>query len=154
MEESVSAAHCWLVLMKAHRSVQRYDDLSIAQTQLCFADFACLEALLHKGPMAVNEIGRVIQRTSGTMTALVDRLSQRGLLRRVPDPRDRRVQRVELTDEGRALIEPAFEAHQQRLEFLFQVFPSSQRRLLVDLLRQLGMRAQQLEQPANMKEEL
>lgn len=154
VEDNVSAAHCWLVLMKAHRAVQRYDEASIAQTDLCFADFACLEALLHKGPMPVNEIGRVIQRTSGSMTALVDRLSQRGLLQRVPDARDRRVQRIELTSPGRDLIESAFEAHQQRLEQLFEVFPGGQRRLLVDLLRQLGMRAQQLELPATTKEEL
>jgi DNA-binding MarR family transcriptional regulator len=39
----------------------------------------------------------------GAMTRMLDRLEQKGLLRRRPDPEDRRTTKLELTDEGRAL---------------------------------------------------
>lgn len=149
----MTGAHCWLLLMKAYRAVESYDHGSIAQTGICFGDFACLEALLHKGPLPVNEIGRLIQRTSGSMTALVDRLSQRGWLQRIPHPEDRRVQLVELTPAGKQWIEGAFEAHRLRLERLFEDFSPEQRHQLGDLLRKLGKRAQQLHRPAQGNEE-
>ena len=41
------------------------------------SDFAILEALLHKGPQAVSELGRRIDLTSGSMTTAIDRLETR-----------------------------------------------------------------------------
>jgi MarR family 2-MHQ and catechol resistance regulon transcriptional repressor len=58
----------------AHRSIAAHD--------LGFSDFTILEALLHKGPMLVNEIGRRIELTSGSITTAVDRLEARGLVER------------------------------------------------------------------------
>jgi hypothetical protein len=53
-----SGTHLWLVLMKAHRSMARHAQRSIAAHDIGLSDFGILEALLHKGPMLVNEIGR------------------------------------------------------------------------------------------------
>src|SRR4051794_19698860 len=39
----------------------------------------------------------------GAMTRMIDRLEQKGLLRRTPRPDDRRTQSLELTPEGKAL---------------------------------------------------
>jgi hypothetical protein len=44
--------------MKAHRSMARHAQRSIGAHDIGFSDFTILEALLHKGPMLVNEIGR------------------------------------------------------------------------------------------------
>jgi hypothetical protein len=53
-----SGTHLWLVLMRAHRSMARHAQRSIAAHDIGFSDSTILEALLHKGPMLVNEIGR------------------------------------------------------------------------------------------------
>src|SRR5260370_28489678 len=92
-----SGTHLWLVLMKAHRSMARHAQRSIAAHDIGLSDFATLEALLHKGPMPVNEIGRRIQLTSGSITTAVDRLEARGLVQRSADARARRVKKVALT---------------------------------------------------------
>jgi DNA-binding MarR family transcriptional regulator len=47
--------------------------------------------------------------TSGTMTNRIDRLEQRSLVRRRPDPSDGRGVLVRLTDDGRALVDTALE---------------------------------------------
>ena len=56
-----SAIHTWLVLMKAHRTLTRHATRSIEALEMCLSDFAILEALLHKGPQSVRELGRRIE---------------------------------------------------------------------------------------------
>src|SRR5207302_9194943 len=99
-----SGTHLWLVLMKAYRSMARHAQSSIAAHDIGLSDFAILEALLHKGPMLVNEIGRRIQLTSGSITTAIDRLEARGLVQRSADAGDRRVKKVALAPSGRAAI--------------------------------------------------
>jgi len=69
-----------------------------------FSDFAILEALLHKGPQPVSELGRRIDLTSGSMTAAIDRLETRNLVARADHATDRRAWVIHLTPEGEALI--------------------------------------------------
>ena len=53
-----SGIHVFLVLWKAARSVEAYAEKSVSELEMCGSDFAVLEALLHKGPLPVNEIGK------------------------------------------------------------------------------------------------
>ena len=83
--EDTSAVHLWLVLWKASRAVEAHAFKSIASQPICGSDFAVLEALLHKGPLPVNTIGRKVGLTSGSITAAVDRLEAQELLERRAD---------------------------------------------------------------------
>lgn len=136
---SPNGTHTWLVLSKAARSVGDRAHESIAQSGLGTTDFAILEALLHKGPMPVNTIGKKLLLTSGSITTAVDRLVAKGYVARNDDPDDRRVRVVELTEAGRAVIVPAFARHEQDLERIASVLTAAERTTLVNLLRKLGM---------------
>lgn len=57
------------------------------------------------GPLTPHEINAHLHLTSGSVTTLVDRLEQRGLVVRRPHPSDRRKVLVEITAEGRALVD-------------------------------------------------
>ena len=57
---------------------------------MCGSDFAVLEALLHKGPLPVNEIGKKILLTSGSITAAIDRLEDKEFVERRAHGTDRR----------------------------------------------------------------
>src|SRR5260370_35114742 len=103
-----SGTHLWLVLMKAHRSMARHAQRSIAAHDIGLSDFAILEALLHKGPMLVNEIGRRIQLTSGSITTAIDRLETRRPVQRSADPGDRRVKEGAPTRSWQAPLTPLF----------------------------------------------
>jgi len=63
-----SGVHVFLVLWKAASAVQAYAEKSISALEMCGSDFAVLEALLHKGALPVNEIGRKVLLTSGSIT--------------------------------------------------------------------------------------
>ena len=82
-------AHIRLVFGKANKAIEAVDRNSISHTGLNVTDFMILEALLHKGPLPINGIGKKILLASGSMTTVVVRLSIRGLIDRVQDPLDR-----------------------------------------------------------------
>src|SRR5438094_2337548 len=107
----VSGTHLWLVMMKAHRTLQRVAMRSIESDDVGLSDFAVMEMLLHKGPQPVNEIGRRIELTSGAITTAVDRLESRGLVAREPHPNDRRARIVRLTTRGKDQAVKAFGVH-------------------------------------------
>src|SRR5213080_64767 len=112
----VSGTHLWLVLMKAHRALERLATQSIESLDVCLSDFGVMELLLHKGPQPVNEIGRRIDLTSGSITSAVDRLEKRGFVVRGSDPDDRRARIVRLTPEGEAMITGVFSGHKAAMD--------------------------------------
>src|SRR6266404_9958151 len=113
-----SGVHVFLVLWKAASAVQAYAEKSIAGLEMCGSDFAVLEALLHKGPLAVNQIGRKVLLTSGSITVAVDRLEKKGLVERRAHGTDRRARIVHLTKEGRKVITRAYRDHAADMERL------------------------------------
>ncbi len=139
-----SGPHIRLVLWKAHKAVETVDKESIAATGLCISDFAVLEAVLHKGPMPVNTIGKKVLLTSGSISTAVDRLQNKGLVQRLQDPSDGRVYLVHLTDEGRRMIQEAYRIHSTNLERATDVLDDAERKTLVVLLKKLGRHAQSL----------
>src|SRR5438034_10997595 len=96
-----SGTHLWLVMMKAHRTLERVATRSIESSEVGLSDFAVMEMLLHKGPQPVNEIGRRVELTSGAITTAVDRLESRGLVTREAHESDRRARIVRLTPRGK-----------------------------------------------------
>jgi MarR family 2-MHQ and catechol resistance regulon transcriptional repressor len=133
-----SAVHTWLVLMKAHRTLTRHAICSIEALDMCLSDFAILEALLHKGPQSVRELGRRVDLTSGSMTAAIDRLETRHLVARADHATDRRAWIIHLTPTGKALITKVFGGHQDAMENAMSGLSRAERATLTDLLKRLG----------------
>jgi DNA-binding MarR family transcriptional regulator len=71
------------------------------------------------------------------MTNRIDRLAAAGLVRREPDPRDRRGVLVTLSERGRAVVDAAFTDLLDREQALLAALGEDQRQLLADLLRTL-----------------
>jgi MarR family transcriptional regulator, 2-MHQ and catechol-resistance regulon repressor len=139
-----SGIHLWLVLWKAYESVRGHADRHIATLGLGFSDFAVLELLLHKGPTPVNTIGSVVHLTSGSITAAVDRLEAKGLVRRTEPASDRRTRLVHLTEAGRDLISRAFAEHAHAMEAATTGLSAEERAQALGLLKKLGLTAQAL----------
>jgi MarR family 2-MHQ and catechol resistance regulon transcriptional repressor len=138
-------AHIRLVFGKANKAIEAADRNSIRHTGLNVTDFMILEALLHKGPLPINDIGKKILLTSGSMTAAVDRLTKRGLIDRVQDPLDRRRFYLNLTKTGLKLIRSAYKTHRENLEKMFECLEDKERTEFVRLLKKVGYHAEQVE---------
>jgi MarR family 2-MHQ and catechol resistance regulon transcriptional repressor len=143
--------HTWLVLMKAHRTLMRHAERSIQALDMCLSDFAILEALLHKGPQSVRDLGRRIDLTSGSMTTAIDRLEERRLVTRADHATDRRAWVIHLTPAGRALISKVFAGHEHAMDRAMRGLSKAERATLTDLLKRLGTTAEeQLRQEEGM----
>src|SRR6266478_2753282 len=137
-----SGVHVFLVLWKAASAVQSYAEESISELEMCGSDFAVLEALLHKGPLPINEIGRKVLLTSGSITVAVDRLENKGLVERRAHGTDRRAKIVHLTKEGRKLITRAYAEHAADMERLASAsLTRAERKTLISLLKKIGFEA-------------
>src|SRR5438128_11792231 len=137
-----SGVHVFLVLWKAARAVEAYAEESISELQMCGSDFAVLEALLHKGPLPVNEIGKKVLLTSGSITVAVDRLETKGLVERRALGTDRRARIVHLTNAGRKLITRIYADHAADMERLASAsLTRAERTTLIRLLKKIGFEA-------------
>ncbi len=103
-------------------------------------EFDVLAALRRAGAPYELSPGRLLRETlvtSGTMTNRVDRLTARGLVERLPDPRDRRGVLVRLTMDGKSAVDGAFEALLAAESDLLADLPEHDRTRLAGLLRSL-----------------
>ena len=139
----VSGTHLWLVLMKAHRALQRLAARSIESSEAGLSDFGVMEMLLHKGPQPVNEIGRRIELTSGAITTAVDRLETRGLVTREAHATDRRARIVRLTPAGKQQAARIFAVHKAVMDRAASGLSKTERATIIALLKKLGATADQ-----------
>lgn len=102
--------------------------------------FDVLATLRRSGPphrMTPTGLYTDLVLTSGAMTNRIDGLEQAGLVRRHPDPNDRRGTLIELTSEGRALVDQAMTAHMAGEAEMVAHLSKEEQRALADLLQKL-----------------
>lgn len=93
--------------------------------------------LRHLGqPKTMGDLAEILACDRSNITGLVDRLAARGLIERVPDPTDRRVKHLVLTEAGRTLratLQDRLFAHSPAIDALQPM----ERLQLLQLLRRL-----------------
>ena len=137
-----TAASLWLVMMKAYRSMQNYVEGTLECMGIGLSDFMILEALLHKGPLSMSQIGKTVLLANPSMTAAANRLLRLTLIVRRGPGCDRRVRAVELTPAGRKLIHEIYALHQNDLEAVMEGIPVDQRIVVRAALKSMGLAAQ------------
>jgi DNA-binding MarR family transcriptional regulator len=73
--------------------------------EITASQFFALSSIAHYGPITLGKLASVERLRPPSVTRMVAFLEESGLVRRHPDPDDRRISRVEVTDLGRDLIE-------------------------------------------------
>ncbi|MCP9946690.1 MarR family transcriptional regulator [Streptomyces somaliensis] len=121
---------------RLHRSQQRQleaEGISItpAQSRLLRTVGRC------GAPPRMADLAERLEVVPRAVTSLVDGLEASGRVRRVPDPANRRVIRIELTDEGRATLGRLGKARRSAAEDVLAPLTAEQREVLGDLLSAL-----------------
>jgi DNA-binding MarR family transcriptional regulator len=102
--------------------------------------FDVLAALRRSGPpyrLTPTDLYDRLMRTSGAVANRLNRLEDAGLIRRLPDPADGRGTLVELTPEGRALVDAVAGPHMDNERRLLEPLSAEERATLAHLLRKL-----------------
>jgi DNA-binding MarR family transcriptional regulator len=85
-------------------------------------------------PYGMGDLGATLGLEKSSLTGLADRAVRRGLVRREPDPDDRRAVQVVLTEEGRELAEDFYAATCRRVDELAAGLSTQNRDRLATLL--------------------
>ena len=136
-----AALKLWVVLARSFNAVSARVNEDIARHELTPTEFAILEVLYHKGPLLLGEVQRKILVTSGGITYLVDRLVEKGLVKREECAEDRRARYAVLTPAGTALIRKIFPQHAVAIEKAVSGLSTAEQREVVQLLKKLGLGA-------------
>jgi len=131
----------FIVLSRAHRAFNDVVNKHISTFNLNPTEFAVLELLYHKGPQPLQQIGGKILLASGSITYVVDKLEQKGLLERRACPNDRRVTHAQITEKGQELIEEIFPTHQEKIDEIVSVLTDEEKSLVTELLKKVGFHA-------------
>lgn len=100
-------------LLRAGREVEARLERSVEPMGLSLAKMGALHTLVEvDGPIPLGQLAERLCCVKSNVTQLVDRLEAELLVRRVPDPGDRRSVRAEVTDEGRARYAAAVRARE------------------------------------------
>ncbi|MFW5952090.1 MAG: MarR family winged helix-turn-helix transcriptional regulator [Gemmatimonadota bacterium] len=135
------ALKLWVVLSRAQAAIADHAEADVARHGLSLTEFGALEALYHKGPLLVGELQRKVLKSSGGITYVVDRLQEKGLVRRRPCEEDRRAIHAELTPEGRTLLDRIFPLHARSIEAAAAGLTLAEQRTATELLKRLGRSA-------------
>lgn len=100
-----------------YAAIDRLDHAAATRVGISRNDLRALNLLEH-GPSTPGTIARELSLTSGSVTSLIDRLEEKGLVRRARDPDDRRGVRVEPTTRMFAELAPLYRGVAERLSAL------------------------------------
>ncbi|MEV6774913.1 MarR family winged helix-turn-helix transcriptional regulator [Streptomyces syringium] len=119
---------------RLHRAQKRYLDpvgITPAQSRL-------LRTVSHyEEPPRMADLAQRLEVVPRAVTTLVDALEANGAVRRVPDPTNRRVIRIEITDQGRSTLRALREARRTAVEDILAPLSTEQRVVLGSLLDEL-----------------
>ncbi|MGS2807915.1 MarR family winged helix-turn-helix transcriptional regulator [Nocardia sp. MW-W600-9] len=107
-----------------------------------FWEFDVLATLRRSGGdtgLTAGSLNRAAMVTSGAITNRIDRLAAKNLVRRVPSADDRRSVFVQLTDEGRELVDRLLPLHMDNEQRLLAALGAEDREQLAGLLRTLAI---------------
>lgn len=96
-----------------------------------------LAFISENGGITMKELSMMLRVTSPSATAFIDRLVKLGYVRRYRDDANRRVVRLEITQEGARVLQTSFAERRKIFESLLRVLPESDRQSLSHILRKI-----------------
>ena len=112
-----------------------FDDALAMLAGLNRTDMRSLDIVGREGPMTAGRLASAARLTSGAVTAVLDRLEQRGLVRRVRDTADRRRVMVEASPTLDEISQPAFGPFLDDAARDIATFSDDDLAVIVDFLR-------------------
>lgn len=124
-------------LTRAHLAASRAIEATLGRHGLNRGEFDVLASLRRSSApyrLSPGDLARALVLSPAAMTNRLQRLEERGLVVRRPDPADGRFGVVELSGQGRALVDAAVTDHVATLDRLLDDVPNADRAGFTDVL--------------------
>ena len=128
-----------------NRRIKRGMEATLSEFGLSHPDWEVLSTLRHSGSRSPGVLARYLELSTGAMTSRLDKLEGEGLIRRVPDPDDRRSVIVEITDAGREKWHTAASVQARKEAFFTRALSEAEKKRLNALLRKVMLAFEEAE---------
>ena len=135
-------------IMGISRRFKKTLEETLSEHGLGWADWQLLGALVRKSPRSAGRLAEIVELSSGAMTNRLDRLEESGLIRRLPDPDDRRGVLLELTAKGRRAYHAAAGDEATKEALITSALNKREKEELNSLLRRLMVEFERRESDA------
>lgn len=132
-ETLLSIIHTGNLLSKDGQRVLRPFGL----TDAWFNVLMLLEHHCDEGRLSQTKLGRMLLVNRSNVTGLVDRMEKAGLVRRVADREDRRVNQLEMTEAGRRVLEKAYKEYFSRIGEIMSTLSGKEQHNLSQMLEKV-----------------
>lgn len=126
------------------RALYRSLEASLAPFNLTPGQWNALNQLEEHGAMTQKQLAERLQKEPATIARSIERLVQRGLVKRTPSPSDRRANIVEVTPAASSLLSEIEPAVSRRHEQIAEGISESDLDTFFDVLEQVEANAQRL----------
>lgn len=128
----------WLRFVSNH--VSHAFKLKVEAQGVTVAEWALMRQMFQAGRVSPSLLAEQLGMTRGTISKLVDRLLEKGLVKKTPDRKDRRAQRVSLTARGRRLVPILAQLADENDAEMFGHLTEQTRADLIELLKGIVQR--------------
>lgn len=129
-------------ILNLSKTLEKRASLVLQDGSIHYTDLDVLATLRRSGKpyeLTPTQLMKSVLITSGSMTALLDRLAKLYLIHRAPDKTDKRVKRASLTRKGIEVIDKAIEIRFREAQEAIAVFNEKEKKVLSDLLRKMTL---------------
>ena len=116
---------------------RRLSEESLKPLGVTFPQFGTLYRLSFRDNITQKELSEIMDTDTTTIMVICDSLEKKGFLKRMKDPKDRRVNRLVLTNEGKKVISKAYPLMMKRYEFFTNSVTREELELITPILRRL-----------------
>jgi len=131
----VVALRLWRQLYQTYTLVKQVEDVIFEEHGLTTEQYAVLVSISYIGePARITDIARWLERSTNSISMIVDRMVKAGLVRRARDKRDRRVVHVSKTSKADSRLTPATMASFTSVGKILSPMSDKERLTLLNLL--------------------
>lgn len=141
----------WFLIHRTRDQLRICEDQIFSKYGLTTEQYAVLVTMKYLGnPTRPTDVARWLERSTNSMSIIIERMVKAGLIKRVRDRSDRRVVRLTITSEGENALKPATLAGLEFIQRVLSPLSREDRHTLVTLLETIKGEALKCASPAEI----
>lgn len=138
IEGPVDLVDLWRSMLNNWKRIQRDAEKNLMRLDLTPAELRILRVLRETGSCPMNRFSAETMLSQPSITGIVDKLEERGLVERVRSREDRREVLIAITEKGDHTYAKGMELHRQFVEEAFSVLEGGEVQALMSVLKKLA----------------
>ena len=126
------------ILFRSHNSLEKAIKDDVLKYGLNVSEFGALEALYHKQKLSVKGIIDKVLVPNSSMSYVIENLVNKGYISKIQSKKDKRSFMLELTNEGRELMDKVFPLHKKNMRAILDVLDENEEAILQKALVKIG----------------